>query len=60
MYNSGEFIKWYEYYACGTVCSDAGYGIIIKQFNVNGYLILKNGKHKLQFFEAYNIEKIQQ
>jgi hypothetical protein len=61
MYLNGEFVKWYEYYKCGTICSDAGYGVIIKQlivYDCNRYLILKNGYCITQYFDSYNIEKV--
>ena len=58
MFAEGEFIKWYEYYNCGTICSDAGYGIVIKHMAPdNNYLILKNECSILQYFNGSNIAK---
>lgn len=58
MFAEGEFIKWYEYYNCGTICSGAGYGVILKHKSTdNSYLILKNKQLILQYFSVNNIAK---
>ncbi len=35
-FNLADLVKWYEYYACGTIVKDAGTGMICECHALNG------------------------
>ena len=56
-YHEGDIVAWYEYYACGTICRDAGIGIVVSgdsRENHEIYRVLKG--EKIAVFSGKELE----
>ena len=53
-----EMVKWYEYYACGTIVKDAGFGIVCdvhQSARQKTYQVLTH--NELKVFSEMELEK---
>jgi hypothetical protein len=66
MYEVGDRIKWYDYYACGDIVRSVGLGLIVnfKEYQLNSYNVadcviiyevLKDGG-SLDHFEQFQLQ----
>lgn len=58
-FSVAELVKWYEYYACGTIVKDSGLGIVCnalaKMSKAQAYHVL--GRNGLKTFSETELEK---